>query len=373
MPLPLDLKKHSATTRSLVLSFREPSRPDSFTHYKISIEDNVSRLKKNINRFVRKDKLTATDAGGDKYFFLEIDSKDFLPGVKYMVTVQTMRNEGNRYFNSAYEMGTNRVQMRTLPEPITNLAITQTEMFARSMTVDFLGKATRSDMAMYNYFRIRLIEMDGEDQIQKEYLIIPHETKAVINWSPLPSQYTHTFENLNFGTQYLVQISTVSDNNYFKNNEEEASPAKMRELDITESEIREDFYTVSFDGPKNVTKLEFTQNSMTLGWEAIEMEGISQYQISYNKIMANGSIDEEESLTIPAEFIGGGEQETYTLENLEPGFMYTIYISSIREGFPNGNRSEPSLEYFQTMPAAPKPQDINITLVPELVSGLGLN
>lgn len=369
MPLPLDLKKHSATTRSLVLSFREPIKPESFTHYKISIEDNVSRLKKNINRFVRKDKLTATDAGGARYFFLEVDSKDFLPGVKYMVTVQTMRNEGNRYFNSAYEMNTNRVQMRTLPEPITNLAITQTEMFARSMTVDFLGKATRSDMAMYDYFRIRLIEMDGDDQIQKEYLTIPHETKAVSNWSPLPSQYSHTFEELNFGTQYLVQISTVSDNNYLKNNEEEASPTKMKELDITESEIREELYTVSFDGPKNITKLEFTQKSITLGWEAIEMEGISQYQISYAKINANSSLDDEKSLTVPAEFIGGGEQETYTLENLEPGFQYTIYIYSIREGFPNGNKSEPSLEYFQTMPAAPKPQEINITLV----EGQGLN
>ena len=49
--------------------------------------------------------------------------------------------------------------------------------------------------------------------------------------------------------------------------------------------------------------------------------------------------------------------------------LILLAITSIREGYENGNVSEPSLEYFQTQPDAPDPQNITITLDTDLEVG----
>jgi hypothetical protein len=101
---------------------------------------------------------------------------------------------------------------------------------------------------------------------------------------------------------------------------------------------------------------------MTLEWIAEEMEGISHYFVESQQMFPNETMGLPENITFEAEFPGGGELESRTIENLEPGFLYMIAIQSIRADFESGNISEASLAYFQTSPDVPNSENITITL-----------
>ena len=376
LPRPYDLEKRSAGEKKLLIRFRQPpggkSVQDSFTHYKITCSHPTAPAY-DVVKYIRKDTLKPTDCKAQapgqnqdcRMFYVNIEDPSFRAGILYKVTIQTMvkqvGREGAFSFSSVLtgQSSGQQSMMRTNPPKIFDLKISKMEGAARSVDLEFSGVPTSQSGPIYNYIHIEMFAMEknGKRQVQKK--AIPIISKSAINYSNKPIEHSINFKQLTTGTEYLFEIYTISDGG--AGARDDAENANIN-YDITMSEKETASYEVSFEGPQQVEKIAESMSEISFNFTTEEMPGIDSYRISLSELLKNGTITPLISEIIMASEPGGNVTEEHSFDELEPGALYMIGLSSIRSELQFGNESETTYKYFRTLPFVPNPENITVTL-----------
>ena len=221
--------------------------------------------------------MTEVKALALEFYYINVTDSNFKEGILYTVTVRTMAKmeNGVTVLSSVVDdtRGSGQKKMmRTRPPPINSILIGKTEQLAKSIDVTVISPPTMQIGPIYQFIVVEVWEIAGSDGriLAKTPVMIEHTTgTSLINFKPIPAEYPLTISNLTTGTQYEIEIRTIAS----------GTSDLANSIDRTESVKVSEFYTVSFDGPQNITKVDFDSNSITLEWIAIEMEGISHYEV----------------------------------------------------------------------------------------------
>ena len=150
------------------------------------------------------------------------------------------------------------------------------------------------------------------------------------------------------------------------------------------------FYSVGFFGPKDLRKDRVTINEIEISFIGPAIADISHYEITFQGMMANGTLTLKKNATVRAmhdytripasntaalsnfgsldfnERMSSLEnddafsavassmpRESAIMSDLTPGMLYAVEIRTLRRGMTEQIRSQPTLDYFRTLPGVP--------------------